>query len=404
LFQELWIVSGFVCWHCSQARSFDVLLVSDLRRLRLTVSALSVVTLSLLIVEGVAAQSTDIRFSTPVRTNEVVGRIAARDIGDARLTDHFYQFAGNPGDLLVTVESRNLNGDFDVFTAAELRPLMKTTVYAETGSPVTRSIYLRRRESLILRVEARSPNDDVGSYQIRFSGSFEPIVGGPAEESEARTPEPSVTASAKRGTRVSSVGARIEEPAGELAAAPTPGPTPEMTETGKAAPAKTARVRRPVTRRIPTKLPAKETAKRAGEVTNENTAGADAAKEAAKERAGENETIPAETPVPGNAKSTGEKKPAANKAAKTASKPPPVSRSTARRSSPTRPPPKPAVEPAPETGPRLLIEVKDGTRIEHFMSSVRRVTVENGQVVVVGKDGKVERVPMAKVVQMSIGP
>jgi CRISPR/Cas system-associated endonuclease Cas1 len=38
------------------------------------------------------------------------------------------------------------------------------------------------------------------------------------------------------------------------------------------------------------------------------------------------------------------------------------------------------------------------------MSTVRRVTVENGQVVVVGKDGKIQRIPLANVLRMSISP
>src|SRR5262245_27278682 len=71
------------------------------------------------------AQSLDARTPSPIRRNEVVGRISARDIGDARLTDHFYTFAGTPGDLLITIETRNLNGDIDVFTASGLRPLLK---------------------------------------------------------------------------------------------------------------------------------------------------------------------------------------------------------------------------------------------------------------------------------------
>ena len=57
-----------------------------------------------------------------------------------------------------------------------------------------------------------------------------------------------------------------------------------------------------------------------------------------------------------------------------------------------------------ESGPKLIIETNDGTFIDRFMSSVRRVTVENGQVVVVGKDGKVQRVPLASVVRMTIAP
>src|ERR1041384_8115657 len=135
--------------------------------------------LLLLAVGSVSAQSIDPNAPSPVRSNNLTGRIAARDLGDARLTDHYYTFTGTPGDLLITVNSTNLNGDIDVFTATTLRPLLKLTLYAESPAPVTKGIYLRKREELILRVEARSPNDDAGTYQLSFGGSFEPIVGGP---------------------------------------------------------------------------------------------------------------------------------------------------------------------------------------------------------------------------------
>jgi len=126
-----------------------------------------------------SAQSLDQNTPAPIRSNNLLGKIAARDIGDSRLTDHYYTFTGTPGDLLITVQSRNLNGDLDVFTAGSLRPLMKLTLYAENSRPVTKGIYLRRRETLILRIEARSPNDDEGIYQLYFGGSFEPLAGGP---------------------------------------------------------------------------------------------------------------------------------------------------------------------------------------------------------------------------------
>src|SRR5919106_4504523 len=125
------------------------------------------------------AQSLDVGAPTPIRANTVTGRIGARDLGDSRLTDHYYAFTGTPGDLLITIQSTNLNGDLDVFTAVTLRPLLKLTLYAESTSPVTKGIYLRKREDLILRVEARSPNDDEGTYRLFFGGSFEPIFGGP---------------------------------------------------------------------------------------------------------------------------------------------------------------------------------------------------------------------------------
>src|SRR5215467_7585260 len=71
----------------------------------------------------VCAQSTDPNAPSPVRNNTVTARIAARDLGDARLTDHYYAFTGTPGDLLITIQSDNLNGDIDIFTATTLRPL-----------------------------------------------------------------------------------------------------------------------------------------------------------------------------------------------------------------------------------------------------------------------------------------
>jgi hypothetical protein len=63
------------------------------------------------------------------------------------------------------------------------------------------------------------------------------------------------------------------------------------------------------------------------------------------------------------------------------------------------------VQPATEAaGPRLVIETSDGTLVDRDMNSVRRVTVENGQVVVLGKDGKIQRIPLTTVVRMTIAP
>jgi hypothetical protein len=191
-----------------------------------------VLTVCLWLLLGVAqAQSTDITAPVPVRTNEVTATIAARDLGDARLTDHFYAFTGTPGDLLITVDSHNMNGDVDVFTASGLRPLLKFTIYEGASAPITKSIYLRQRLELILRVEARTPNDDDAVYRIHFGGAFEPIAGGPLlTENENNSTEPSVTGAraGKKGRRVNSAGARIEEPPEPtVAAAPTPEPPPQ---------------------------------------------------------------------------------------------------------------------------------------------------------------------------------
>jgi len=329
------------------------------------------------------AQSIDINAPSPVHRNEVEGTIAARDLGDSRLTDHFYAFSGTPGDVLITVKSSNLNGDVDLFTAGSLRPLVKFTLYAENSSPVTRAIFLRKRENLILRVEARSPNDDEGTYHIKLGGSFEIVAGGaslpdplsPTTESESK-----VVSRGKGSRRVSSVGARIAEPPvvrEEVVAAPTSQPTPlefavptstpestVKTETPAPAPApRRARARVPPGRKRPASQPAKKKEESVSGTTNEDKA---------------SEVPNADTPAPATGR-------------------------TGRRGSINRPTEQiPAQE--PQAGPRLVIEMHDGTRIERFMSTIRRLTVENNQIVVVGKLGRIERIRMSDVTRMSIEP
>ena len=323
-----------------------------LRRNRATLFAIAVIVLA---VGSVSGQSIDPNAPSPVRSNSITGRIAARDLGDARFTDHYYAITGTPGDLLITVNSTNLNGDVDVFTAGTLRPLLKLTLYAESPAPVTKGIYLRKREDLILRIEARSPNDDEGTYRLFFGGSFEAAIGGP-EIAEAETPATPATETATPGVRktkrVSSVGARIEEPeppVTEVATAPTPEPTPE------AKPVETPAA-------IPEKSP-----------------------EAATEK-------------PSTARNSRGRRPVRPR-------PAPKVRETPPAAAEEEPKPKPAPpEPEPEVGPRLVIETNDGTLINRSMSTVRRVTVENGQVVVTGKNGKIDRILLSNIIRMSIAP
>lgn len=317
------------------------------------------------------AQSTDIAWPSPVRTNEVKATIAARDMGDPRVTDHFYAFTGMPGDVLITVDSRNLNGDIDVFTLANLQPLLKFSVYAGSSSPITKSIYLRRQEDLILRVEGRTPNDEDATYRIHFGGSFNPITSGPLAEHEDAIQPGTTIASGKGGRRVSSVGARIDEPPAEVAAAPTPEPAPgepsEPKTVAKKPVARNPRTRRPPPRRTRPVEPAKP-----------------------EETAAKDET---------------ENRPPAEEPEKEAPKTTPKGRRSTRRSTTPSDTAQPTATQEPEeSGPRLLIETNDGTLVDRYMSSVRRVTVENGMVVVVGKDGKIQRIPLANVVRMTITP
>lgn len=330
----------------------------------------------------VNGQSTDIAAPVPVRTNKVTASIAARDLGDARLTDHFYAFTGTPGDLLITVDGRNMNGDVDVFTAVGLRPLLKFTIYAGGSAPITKSIYLRQRQDLILRVEARTPNDDDAVYRIHFGGAFEAIAGGPLlAENENNSAQPSASgtrAPVKKGRRVSSVGARIEEPPEpEVASVPSPEPTPA--ESPEATKPPTTRT---TTRSSRGRRPAR--GKRTVAAKQEQPA----------ETANSGTELPAATPAATPAEAPSEP-------AVAESKPTPRRRGSRRGAAQTS---TQAAETEPNTGPRLVIETNDGTLIEHYMSEVRRVTVENGLVVIVGKDGKIERVLLATVVRMSIAP
>ena len=332
-------------------------------------------------------QSTDVAAPTPVRANEVTGSITARDIGDPRLTDHYYAFTGTPGDVLITIDSRNLNGDIDVFTATGLRPLLKLTVYSSNTSPITKSIYLRKREDLILRVEARTPNDDEGTYRLSFSGSFEPIAGGPLLAEGGVTPvEDAATPNrGKKTRRVSSVGARIDEPQpAEVAVAPTPEPSPsEATATPAPVETKPAESTESTSAAVSKPLPRTPRGRR-------NPPPPRRTRQPARPRVEE----PAEkTDVAVNPPAE-EVKPVTT----------PPRRSTKKAATPRKTEETAVTATQEESGPRLMIETNDGTLINRYMSSVRRVTVENGQVVVVGKDGKIERIPLANLLRMSIAP
>ena len=341
------------------------------------------------------AQSSDQSLPTPVLTSEVNGMIAPLDLGDSRVTRHFYAFDASPGDLIITTDSKNLNGDIDVFTAVTFRPLMKTTMYANTQMPeVTKSIFLRVHQILILRIEARTPSDEAGSYHIRFRGSFEPFSGGipvaEATESTAESPRSS------RGTkRVSSVGATIAEPPAEATAKtePTPAPVsePRAVVTGPEAENSKPATEGPKKAEVPKSTTAKTTARSTPRNSRRRTPArakpASQPKESAETSANKSETEPAKESdtvkkeTPGGGKSNAA-----------------VSKTTATPEQPAQ-----EITPPP-TGVRLVIEQKDGTKIDRPMSTVRRVVVEGNVIVIVLKTGRIERVPMSAVTRMAIEP
>jgi hypothetical protein len=333
-------------------------------------SALFLPLLLLLYAAQAAAQSQDVSFPTPARTNELSGTIAARDIGDARLTRHFYILTGTPGDLVFTVTSNNLNGDVDLFTAGSLRPLGKISLFAGArATSATKTIFVKQRESLILRVEARSANDNEGTYSIRFDGTFEPVMTAATPEEDNATAS---TANASGSTdanvrRVTSSGARIDEP-------PPPPPAPETTARTEASTTET------------------------GTTTTETTA--TPAPAATESRSGA-EAAPVE-PAPTTKPERTARAPRRPRGRRTRATTPPASSQ----------PGEPATESGsaatasttgPTLNPRLIIETRDGMRTERFMSTVRSVTVQNGQIVIVSSDGrKTERISLGAILRMSI--
>lgn len=358
----------------------------------------------------VPAQSNDADFPTPVRESFVEGRIEARDLGDARLTRHFYIFNGAPGDLTVKVESANLEGDVDIFTAEGLRPVLKIGLYSGGGASfINKTAYLKRSAPLILRIEARTPDDQTGTYKITFSGAFA-VYGGP---DIAAPPAPLATpsANASPAVRVNSAGARIDPPPAQ----PTPAPTPMETVAAAKPPAKPegrARIPKPA----PTPKPEAATTTPEGE-TAKVTPPAPAPKKPTRPRPAKPkpETKPADTttaPLPAEeiaaAPPAPKPKPAAkSKAKKTPPAAPPVienppATETA-TAAPALPKPKPAAKAKPPVAQtQLTLELKDGTRIER--ANARKVTIEKGVVVVITAEGKIERYSLLDIAQMSVEP
>jgi hypothetical protein len=389
---------------------------SDLRAFGLAAATLI---LLLCVATPLRAQSGEASLPTPVFTNDVGGRIAPRDVGDPRRTRHFYTFRGTEGDLVVNLETSELIGDVDVFTATTFRPLLKFTLFGDAVR-LTKSFYLRKDETLVLRVEARAVGDAEGTYRIRFEGSFAPAPEGLAGTSEPAA-APTLSASESRGRnvrRVTSTGARIEEPA--VAAPPKeeakegepqPAPTPTNARpNGRRSAAASARGRgaRPAPSRSRAGAPAAARPGAGRPETSEATAAGNSTTETQPETPAANtsaaNTSAANTPAPRRRGSRSPRRGTPRESAGAKGTEPPSQPDAGGRPEPGAAQPATAAGPTPASTQRLIIVTKDGETLERDMNRVRRVTVENNQVVIVTTDGKVIRRPMASVLKMSIEP
>jgi hypothetical protein len=290
-----------------------------------------------------AAQSTDQNFPTSVTSNQIVGQIKARDIGDPRLTSLYYAFDGVQGDIFINVVTRNFVGDIDVFTRDSLRPLTKIVVFDSGANETGRLIYLRKQERLLLRIQGRTPGDEAANFQIKFAGSF--IALKPAKD------EPPPTISDEDGSNVNTVGTKLPPKPVETKPVATVEKKPEPV---KEAPASEVKRVEPKSEEPKASKP---------EVVVGSTIRPPLKIEA-----------PAKTPP----RTTAAKKPAPEK--------------------------RPAKEKAPDplASIKLMILMKDGSVIERQMNEVVRFSVDKGILVVILKDGGISRFPIVDVARVTI--
>jgi hypothetical protein len=336
-----------------------------------------------LLLAPIFGQSVNQDFPSPILRESIGGKIAARDIGDARLTRHFYTFYAGVGDLFLNIETANFNGDIDLFEATTLRPISKISIYATDAAATTsRIVYFRQRTQVIMRVEGRTPNDEAASYRVNFSGSFAAATDLPQPPEDA---EPKVSDKTSTGAvaRVNSAGAIIED----LTAKKQPEPTQTEPEKAATEPEKTTEEKTAETTTATTRRAARTTRTTPARRTPRNRRIAPPQPEEAAPAATDTntaESTPETTAVP---RSTAR---AARNAATRRSRNQPARTVTA----------EPKVDPLANV--RLVVMLKDGYKIERPMSEVLRASVDKGTLVVITKDGKIERFAILDVLKFSI--
>lgn len=331
-----------------------------------------------------SAQSSDQLFPTPVKTNEIVGTIKARDVGDARLTTYFYTFEGEQGDLFINVQSKNFTGDIDVFVTSGLRPLTKVVMYADQPESETgRVVYLRKPERLLLRVQGRSPGDDDATVRIKFAGSFAASRVGGSGEPEV----PRVESSTDSNIRVNSVGTILE-------VIPKAEPSPDASAENK----------EPESRRAETGVEKTDTEITPEAKENEKEAERPKVAVIVSDKTAEAESDA--TPKPStrasrrNRRTRSSPAPAATDETAAAGSETISSSRRRSRASAAKREEEPKVDPM--AGIRLVVYFKDGSTIERPMTEVQRFAVERAVLTVISKNGTIGRYKMTDVSRVSI--
>ena len=337
-----------------------------------------------------SAQSTDQNFPTPLRTNEISGVIKARDIGDSRLTSHFYTFEGGQGDLFINVQTSNFSGDIDVYVVPGLRPLTKMVVYADSPTSETgRVVYLRKPETILLRIEGRTPGDAEATYRIKFAGGFLASKAPDAPEL------PKVSSDTQSNVRVNSAGTIIEVIPKQTPASKE-SPAPEVDErtanTERVAESKTPadaepKAEQPVAEIAPPKQevvvtdPLAESSKATTPPRRNNRA---------------RKNRPAKLPVDEKPVESPAGEPKSEETAVAPAKPAASPKRTA------KPKVERTEEPDPMENVRLVIRFKNGSVIERPMTEITRFSVERATLTVISKNGTTGRYSMIEVASVSI--
>ena len=308
---------------------------------------------------SIQAQSTDQSFPTAITTNQINGQIKARDLGDSRLTTYFYVFGGEQGDIFINIQTKNFDGDIDVFTLNGLRPLTKIRVFSDSADNETgRIVYLRQPEKLLLRIEGRSPNDDAATFQIKFAGSFL------AEKTATKDSDaPQVKNENQGEVTVNSVGTIIQT---------KPKPTPKPSQTPKA------------TETIVREKIVDETTKteeKTAETVVENKEETPKKAEETKVEKPKYEVIITENNEKPKEENTEEK----------------AETKTEEKSEET---PKKEVDPLENI--KLTVIFKDGKKIERPMSEIMSVNVDKGMLTIIQKDGTIGRYSILEIVEFTI--